>query len=55
MGGPPGCLQFFTGNAGTVASFNFPTELMSFVSTGVGVDNREFYIKIKKSMTFIRI
>ncbi|XP_059089013.1 uncharacterized protein LOC131885091 isoform X2 [Tigriopus californicus] len=24
MGGPPGCLQYFTGNTGTFASFNFP-------------------------------
>ena len=23
MGGPPGCLQFFTGNSGTVSSFNY--------------------------------
>ena len=24
-GGPPGCLQYFTSDTGTVASFNFPT------------------------------
>ncbi|XP_059078417.1 uncharacterized protein LOC131876897 isoform X2 [Tigriopus californicus] len=26
QGGPDGCLQYFTGNNGTVASFNFPTQ-----------------------------
>lgn len=25
MGGPPGCLQYFSGNTGSFASFNFPT------------------------------
>ncbi|TRY61845.1 hypothetical protein TCAL_01495, partial [Tigriopus californicus] len=26
MGGPDGCLQYFTGNTGTIASYNFPTQ-----------------------------
>ena len=25
MGGPCGCLQYFTGQSGSIASFNFPT------------------------------
>ena len=35
MGGPPGCLQYFTASTGTVASFNFPTTATSVTdSTG---------------------
>ena len=26
MGGPPGCLQYFTGDTGTFSSFNFQTD-----------------------------
>ncbi|TRY62166.1 hypothetical protein TCAL_13661, partial [Tigriopus californicus] len=32
-GGPNGCLQYFTGNTGTFASFNFPTSSSSISST----------------------
>ncbi|XP_059088779.1 uncharacterized protein LOC131884900 [Tigriopus californicus] len=32
-GGPDGCLQYFTGNVGTVASFNFPTSSAAVTST----------------------
>ena len=24
VGGPPGCLQYFMGNTGVIASFNYP-------------------------------
>ena len=26
-GGPPGCLQYFTGASGVISSFNFPRDL----------------------------
>ncbi len=32
--GPDGCLQYFTGTTGTIASFNFPTTATTVSSTG---------------------
>ena len=33
-GGPPGCLQYYTGTSGKIASFNYPTTSTSVSSTG---------------------
>ena len=34
QGGPPDCLQYFTGTSGEIASYNFPTSLSTITSTG---------------------
>ncbi|XP_059088965.1 uncharacterized protein LOC131885059 [Tigriopus californicus] len=39
-GGPPGCLQYFTGNTGRFASFNFPTSSNSISSTVTHLSNQ---------------
>ena len=41
MAGPPGCLQFFTGQTGVVASFNYPINQATLATTGTGADNRK--------------
>ncbi|XP_059089773.1 uncharacterized protein LOC131885674 isoform X2 [Tigriopus californicus] len=39
-GGPDGCLQYFTGNTGTFASFNFPTSGTTISSTVTHLSNQ---------------
>lgn len=43
FGGPPGCLQYFTGRTGRISSFNFPTQSNMIGSTGDRY-HEEFYI-----------
>jgi len=38
VGGPPGCLQYFTANQGTVASFNYPLGQTTVDTTTTGSD-----------------
>ncbi|XP_059088976.1 uncharacterized protein LOC131885067 isoform X2 [Tigriopus californicus] len=40
LGGPDGCLQFFTGNTGQFASFNFPTTSSTVTSTVTHLSNQ---------------
>ncbi|XP_059078349.1 uncharacterized protein LOC131876855 [Tigriopus californicus] len=40
LGGPDGCLQYFTGTTGTVASFNFPTTAASLETTTTHLSNQ---------------
>lgn len=39
-GGPPGCLQYFTGTMGTVASYNFPTSSSTVPPTATHLSNQ---------------
>jgi hypothetical protein len=39
MGGPPGCLQYYTGTSGKTSSFNFPTATALLLATGTTVAN----------------
>ncbi|XP_059089368.1 uncharacterized protein LOC131885357 [Tigriopus californicus] len=39
-GGPDGCLQYFTGNTGTFASYNFPTTATALTSTVTHLSNQ---------------
>lgn len=39
-GGPDGCLQYFTGNTGTFANYNFPTTAMAVTSTVTHLSNQ---------------
>merc|ERR1711936_188688 len=42
MGGPPGCLQFFTGNSGTVSSFNYAA-----VTTSTHMANQNYDVCVR--------
>ncbi|XP_059088780.1 uncharacterized protein LOC131884901 [Tigriopus californicus] len=39
-GGPDGCLQYFTGNTGTFANYNFPTTATTVTSTVTHLSNQ---------------
>ena len=47
MGGPCGCLQYFTGQSGTIASFNFPTNL-NFVNNASNIIYNSFLTSLLK-------
>jgi len=42
QGGPPDCLQYFTGTSGEIASFNFPTNLATITSTVTHLANQHY-------------
>jgi len=42
MGGPPGCLQFFTGSTGTVSSFNWQT------TASVHLANQDYNVCVRR-------
>merc|ERR1712029_144217 len=47
-GGPPGCLQYYTGNTGTVQSFNYPIGSTSLGSTVTHLANQRYTICMRR-------
>jgi len=49
MGGPPDCLQYYTATSGTVASFNFPTNLNAIDSTTTHLSNQNYHVCFRRA------
>lgn len=49
-GGPPGCLQYFTGITGTFASFNFPTTSSAVSSTTTHLSSQCYTMCFRQEM-----
>jgi len=48
-GGPPGCLQYFQENTGTVASFNFPTTSSTITSTATHLSSQKYTMCFRRN------
>lgn len=48
LGGPPQCLQYFTGKTGTISSYNFPTTSSSVGATATHLNNQCYQICIRR-------
>lgn len=46
-GGPPGCLQYFTGDSGSVSSFNFPASTVG--ETATHLSNQDYTMCFRRS------
>jgi len=57
MGGPSGCLQWFTGNTGTIRSFNFPEQAAgaAVAATVVHLSNQHYKACVRKPLGANRI
>ena len=55
FGGPDGCLQYFTGQSGSVASFNFPTTLSTISSTVTHLSNQAYMMCWRQERGFCAI
>lgn len=55
MGGPDGCLQYFTGITGTLASFNFPTSTGVVTSTATHLANQDYTMCIRRESSYCYI
>lgn len=55
MGGPEGCLQYFTSVSGTFSSFNFPTSSSAVSSTATHLSNQEYKICIRRNAEYCAI
>jgi len=49
MGGPPGCLQYHTALTGTIASFNFPTNLNAIGASVTHLSNQNYHICFRRA------
>lgn len=49
QGGPPGCLQYFTGNTGTFSSFNFQTTKNAVTSSVTHLSNQCYSICFRRN------
>ena len=48
LGGPPGCMQYFTGNKGVLASYNYPTTSTAISATATHLSNQDYTICIRQ-------
>jgi hypothetical protein len=59
MGGPPGCLQYLTANAGNIASFNYPIGAAAVTSTAANsvthLSNQHYDICFRRSDDFCAV
>lgn len=53
-GGPPGCLQYHTGDTGVINSYNFPSATLT-PATAIHLANQKYTICIKRSSGFCSI
>ena len=55
FGGPDGCLQYFTGQSGTVSSFNFPTTSSNVDTTVTHLSNQNYMMCWRQERGFCAI
>ncbi|XP_059086991.1 uncharacterized protein LOC131883520 [Tigriopus californicus] len=55
LGGPEGCLQYFTGPSGTISSFNFPTTAAMIGATTTHISNQCYKMCIRRQSGFCAI
>ncbi|XP_059086803.1 uncharacterized protein LOC131883364 isoform X2 [Tigriopus californicus] len=55
MGGPEGCLQYFSAVSGTISSFNFPTSSSAVSSSVTHLSGQDYRICIRRSAGYCAI
>ncbi|CAB4054062.1 unnamed protein product [Lepeophtheirus salmonis] len=51
LGGPPGCLQYFTGTTGKISSFNYPTSETTTTTSSSHLSNQCYSICFRQEAT----
>jgi hypothetical protein len=55
MSGPPGCLQYYTGTAGNIASFGFPTTATTVGTAVTHLSNQDYDVCIRRASGYCYI
>ena len=53
--GPPGCLQYYTGTAGTLQSFNFPPGATTVPTTATHLQNQNYQVCFRRESGYCHL